>query len=412
MIFTQNDLFGNISDYHNFKIKPSVEGKEFSEIQNEYDSVIIYKFMSMYFSLMQNDYFPAGTDKLISDFSDYIMKDLPATVNNSDQLEAHKKIIYALFFLSEAAKISIEFMSDEKCADLEDCIVENMKKLENVPADKVEHCLSVSLNEFSELPPAERWRLYVDGNVQRNEEEQGWKGYENREDGCIAAMHSALNVALQSKEEPLTVDLIKFFHDTAIAKNVKSGWGGEKYGISHYSVQGVYNEVLGGESREIRSKIQISLGNLKAIHIKNLSRIKESYVTEKIDKYENKIKENLTPYERLYAIVELVSTLAKSHPFTDANCRTFSVITLNRELARNGFSPCIMDDPNALDGLTTVEDGVKEVIKGIHNFNALKEKGIFPYCADSLSTFNLSKKNGEPPALEDFAEKKKRQTIR
>ncbi|KGP64197.1 hypothetical protein EP47_03840 [Legionella norrlandica] len=79
------------------------------------------------------------------------------------------------------------------------------------------------------------------------------------------------------------------------------------------------------------------------------------------DYYKEKEAAN-DPDKKLTAIVNLVQRLEQLHPFGDANCRTFCMLLLNRELLNNQMDPAMVKDPNNFDMQSKSEliDLVKE----------------------------------------------------
>ncbi|KGP62438.1 hypothetical protein EP47_01570 [Legionella norrlandica] len=75
----------------------------------------------------------------------------------------------------------------------------------------------------------------------------------------------------------------------------------------------------------------------------------ESRVQAIINEYYKEISAAATSDEKLIAIVKLVQGLEQLHPFEDANCRTFCMLLLNRELIANHLEPTMVRDPNFFD---------------------------------------------------------------
>ena len=69
---------------------------------------------------------------------------------------------------------------------------------------------------------------------------------------------------------------------------------------------------------------------------------------------------------KLKVIVRVCHNLERLHPFLDSNCRVIGMLLLNRLLLENGFTPCIMDNPNQLDGYS-IDQCVDAIQKGMLN---------------------------------------------
>eukprot|EP01119_Soliformovum_irregulare_P006759 TRINITY_DN19188_c0_g1_i2.p1 TRINITY_DN19188_c0_g1~~TRINITY_DN19188_c0_g1_i2.p1 ORF type:complete len:503 (+),score=-96.28 TRINITY_DN19188_c0_g1_i2:58-1509(+) len=76
---------------------------------------------------------------------------------------------------------------------------------------------------------------------------------------------------------------------------------------------------------------------------------------------------------QLDMILQLVSDLERIHPYADFNCRTFCVLVLNRELIKNHFQPCFMNDPNVFDYMT-IESLREQYRIGVDNYRILIDK--------------------------------------
>ena len=108
----------------------------------------------------------------------------------------------------------------------------------------------------------------------------------------------------------------------------------------------------------------------------NSAEIVEGYINKIIERYNTKNNaDSLSEENRLDNILELSRDLERVHPYMDFNCRTFNVLILNRELIKNGFAPCIMEDPNVFD-YKNLTDLRALVIDGQQNFKSLLETGL------------------------------------
>lgn len=80
-----------------------------------------------------------------------------------------------------------------------------------------------------------------------------------------------------------------------------------------------------------------------------------------IKQYHRAIKKSKTDDQKLDAMINFVQKLERLHPFSDGNCRTLVMLTLNRELIRNGFPPAMFDNPNRFDFFSKAQ--LKDEIK-------------------------------------------------
>lgn len=228
-----------------------------------------------------------------------------------------------------------------------------------------------------DLPNLEYWRMYIDGAKQRDKDEKGWEGYEQREPGCIQSMHSALlhaiNTTGQVSQALITeINRIAMSHlDHPISLRSSS----TSTGCDYFSQTGELPKYLRFYHDYIR-KAFVSL-NLEEAFNKN------------IDCYEQTITKSLDKLETLYAIVNLCKSIVSHHPYKDGNARTIVTILLNRELLRNGFPPVILDEPSVFEAAVSVHDLVSETLKGMKNFQHLCKEGKMSDCDDILQTKHL-----------------------
>ncbi len=72
--------------------------------------------------------------------------------------------------------------------------------------------------------------------------------------------------------------------------------------------------------------------------------------------------------EKLITIAKLLIALSLFHIFNDGNQRTISNALLNKFLIENGFSPCILKEPNCFDGQYTIKEIVSKMKEGITTY--------------------------------------------
>lgn len=95
---------------------------------------------------------------------------------------------------------------------------------------------------------------------------------------------------------------------------------------------------------------------------------------------------------KLSAIIKFVQDCEQLHPFLDANCRTFCMLTLLHEMRIHGFPLAMIADPNCFDGFSIAEI-VDEVLKGMENtFELIEKKKLFNVSTQAVMDF-LMKNN-------------------
>jgi len=240
------------------------------------------------------------------------------------------------------------------------------------------------------------WRLFIDLKKQRKPSEQGWKGYERREEGCLQAMLDAHCYIRDTMTEVLNADYIKAIHQRAAraCKPLKclgpGGWGGcvrdEPIDLGHFKTEssGDINMKKSWISPIGIPKMLVAFESFDfdccpKVDIKYPFAGYECSVKATIDCYEKEVATTTSPMLLLKSIAKLVQTLEQQHPFKDGNCRTFAVLLLNRELVRHGFMPTILEDPNRFDGFTRKEM-VFEILRGMQAFVQLREAGQLTGC--------------------------------
>jgi hypothetical protein len=92
----------------------------------------------------------------------------------------------------------------------------------------------------------------------------------------------------------------------------------------------------------------------------------ERLTAEAINRFNTAISEAKTPDELIYCCIMLTRELVRLHLFSDVNGRT-AYMLLNQLLMRNGIKPCILYDPNRMDGFSDGEF-FEEVKRGIALF--------------------------------------------
>lgn len=83
--------------------------------------------------------------------------------------------------------------------------------------------------------------------------------------------------------------------------------------------------------------------------------------------YQSKIEKAKDDTDKIKIIAKFIQKLEILHPFTDANCRTFCILLLNKLLLENKLTPAIMDNPNRFDGFAN-QELAEEIIEGQEKF--------------------------------------------
>ncbi|HAT1871810.1 TPA: Dot/Icm T4SS effector AnkX [Legionella pneumophila] len=265
-------------------------------------------------------------------------------------------------------------------------------------------------------PREEIWRLFVDGRFWSKE--NGWRGYESREPGCLnAALESLCSIALQveksGEEFELSVDLIKKIHKKCGKKveELQEKNPGEirtdepvSFGIpaGRASIKGIEEflslvfltegeaEFGPGKAGPFGPRFDKNyFKNLNPEQIPNLA--KQIYfdmckyghsntnhfylaVMKNVDVYLEKITQSYnqeiktaeTLDEKLKIIVKHIRMYEVLHPFRDANGRTFVNNLLNILLMQQGLPPATFYEPNVFD-LYSAEELVVVVKEAIFN---------------------------------------------
>lgn len=274
---------------------------------------------------------------------------------------------------------------------------------------------------------------------ERNGGENGWVNYAIREPKSLEAFFPALEVALDNIEDKfISHDLILQLHDF-VTKDVFFGYGnnGTERGAyrrhpptfdlasSWMTVEGLTdllnkmesgNFALVGEAdsdgesqylyshlednekiflshstifdtrNKIAEKYKIENNNsaLAKFMIERCEKIRyqapaaaEEVMEQIINNYNEQIKTLKEPDEILQLIGETTEAFERTHPFGDANGRTFVNLLQNRLLIQNGFPPATLFQPNLYDAFG---NHVAVLKRGIQNTMAIYNgEDIFGY---------------------------------
>lgn len=260
-------------------------------------------------------------------------------------------------------------------------------KLESVPQylDLVNTLKTIPT--LSKTPPMQAWRLLVPAKLYKS----GPFAMEYNEPGYIKGIARAMDFALKNKDQKLTIELLEKIRTLAtdgVLKRTKEANGSE-LNSQNYDKYRFYDEI-GGPITQIKIIFGSNVSQAgypefkRRIQADSLSVIEEdkdnpnhfimvrktvsrqdisTRVQAIIDAYENK------PQTSLRDIVVLIQDLIDLHPFNDANTRTLVIILLQKELARKGFTPALIENPKRFIGYTIDEILQLEIENGQRRYS-------------------------------------------
>jgi hypothetical protein len=260
------------------------------------------------------------------------------------------------------------------------------------------------------------WQLIIDKRFWKKEE--GWKGYEKREEGSVYAaslgVRLILNMHESEKTYPVTPQLLRKIHLTvsaevaggyhisdvfdfydgpsesaALAGNFrkhKSPCGfpidytvhfNHKYDdtiLDYFSKQILEQaHIQSLKDKEGNLPIKTNIKQMKnkpvLLYIISNSNDVESQINAAFDTYNHRIKECKSDREKLITILTLVQTIEFIHPFGDGNCRTVYCL-LQYLLLENGLPFAILNDPNCFDFLPVVSEEVHSLVDEVEKAQA------------------------------------------
>ncbi|MCF6764932.1 hypothetical protein L3V82_04030 [Thiotrichales bacterium 19S3-7] len=132
------------------------------------------------------------------------------------------------------------------------------------------------------------------------------------------------------------------------------------------------------DSLELLENIQKAYDSIKDKHdisiqiANNLTKEQNTDLVKAIlsEYNKNMSQGGLTNDDKLIHIIKMVQSLEWLHPYADANCRTFCMTLLNRELIRHDLDPALQNDPNNFDCMS-IEMLVDEIKKGQEKYRTL-----------------------------------------
>lgn len=310
---------------------------------------------------------------LLSDVMDYIserVKALKGPINLYDDTENNHflKYAYLVYCFLKQEDVFLRLLPEHHLPSFE-------------LADKISELkqdLDISYAQLQESLFIDGWRLGMDFNKQRAGET--WIDYERTEQGTIPSLLDGFGFIVKTKGKNIDSNYIYQLHRIATAhrdKNISHERGlGFGLSIDNSSLPFLedftrrYGSIVALEIYPVtggETGIQIR-SNIHMLPIENIKSCIQSF----IDKYYQEIsKEKVTFSESIIASIELCHDLVILHPFRDGNTRTFITLLLNKLLMDKGLPFCVFENPNSLDGRTSIES-VPLVIEGICNFHAIR----------------------------------------
>ncbi len=266
----------------------------------------------------------------------------------------------------------------------------NVEKLKNCPQ------LSSMINAAKDC-----WRLVLDGQHQHN----GIHHFEN-EKGYMQGMLRGLNLMISTLDTPLSADLYRELHDTAIdkvyvmddlQKTLTKGYFGT--GVEFNLVMGrncteagllEYRGKLGVTILENNTKLSINYspntsviwdGEKSVVKInKSIQEVCADAASDVINNYHfelataNKINDGIEKETAiLTSIAKCCQDLDQHHFFNDGNIRTAVFLVMNKLLLQNGLAPVILHEPNAVD-MFSLKEIVGLMREGQKNFRQYQSK--------------------------------------
>ncbi len=267
---------------------------------------------------------------------------------------------------------------------------------------------------INEFPIHELYRFFNRFFVSGRTQFSGWLPGEKEEPGFLNACIFTFFYELEHIDEPLSVELIERIHASLIhgvlntnyteidfkshqtsfraaGRHVQFGLipgqnlslaGLDELKRNHenpYRYKLVKNK-LGNTEREYYAlacysdNAKSDVGLILSEYQESMTRLK--YRDLSIEAFQN---------HAIKFISKMVTDLERLHPFSDGNCRTFCILTLNRELIKHGMPPTMMDDPNQFDGFSQSEL-IQKIKEGQARFLEIlnKKKLLTPYRAGKL----------------------------
>jgi hypothetical protein len=123
----------------------------------------------------------------------------------------------------------------------------------------------------------------------------------------------------------------------------------------------IYENYVKKGTIEISSHIVIDASSSSSV-----GDVIEALMADLIEEYKTAQIAAKTPLEKLRSIVTFIRDSEQLHPFLDANCRTFPMVTFPYLCMENGLPPPIQKDPNYFDCLS-IDQLLELAIDGMQN---------------------------------------------
>lgn len=243
------------------------------------------------------------------------------------------------------------------------------------------------------FPLHELYRLFYRFFVNGKRYYQSWLPGEQTEPGFLISCTCALLYELDHLHEPLSVDVVERIHKNVINNVLNTNYTEEDFeqGKTSFRTQQEYvgfGLIPGRNLSEdgFKELSQEQQSTPYSYHVSMDEKTKKYYrLLCMSDKPLEDAKEIIDIYNKAIArvndrdniiriIIRLVKSLERLHPYRDGNCRSFGLITLNRELVRKGLPMSILDDPNQFDGFSE-DELFKKVIEGQKRYTELVTTG-------------------------------------
>ncbi len=316
-------------------------------------------------------------------------------------LKEKKKTLMSALVRTDLALLSDEFYK----FIIPFCDTELLTKVKQLKINTIQkHFASkiLSLKDFTPIfdsyylryPITDIWRLFCDSCYQNRQ--LGWHHFEEREPGYILAMTKALFWMRKTINTPLSIELIQCAHRVA-TQNVKgmlanSGAGLFRGANDHLAYDIGVSISLRDLIHSLRdskrfSEFKLTLTNKNYMRY-DLIAIESTQIANKTQNILNQYKQNIVNAKNannyLLAIATMICRLEKLHPFVDGNTRTFSMLLLNRELIRHGFSPCMLSDAN-VSSVCCPERLTNEIASGMLVFQQCLKGNFMEHGTNSTS---------------------------
>ncbi len=270
------------------------------------------------------------------------------------------------------------------------------------------------------------WQLFIDNDRQHN---IGPLGFDIKEPGYLKSMMNGFDYIIQTINTPIDRQYIQTLHDLSIAstttylqyideqENVQQLpqafeqgyrlYDTASFALDHKNATAIglaelYNQIHTAQLPGVHLEYMLSNSANETLHIENYTGIVSDYIPyfEKIiaqttsgthylgvfteaqhmlertqahiTEFNSTINRAQTTEEKLHIICRFIQKIEVTHPFSDANCRTFGVLLLNKLLLQYDLSPCILKNPNIIDAYS-LKELIEEITIGMEKFSHLHQ---------------------------------------